>query len=224
MQAMTHPASSAFTAVVFDLDGTLLDTEAAAMRAGMIAFKTLGIEISEDFLHQLVGKDYETGATIIQSQFADIDTDRLNKEWAATSSRLRKSDGVPLKPGAAELLTHLTSTGMPLAIATSSHDDSAREKLDLTGLAKHFSIVITRDSVQRAKPAPDPYLLAAEKLGHTSANCLVFEDSEPGAESAYSAGMTVVQIPDILATDGKFAHHVAGNLLDGARWARLLGT
>lgn len=222
MPAMTHAPRPAITAVVFDLDGTLLDTEAAAMRAGMLAFETLGIQISEDFLHQLVGKDYQAGAQIIKAHYRDIDTDRLNAEWSATTSRLRQRDGVPLKPGALDLLDRLTASAMPLALATSSHHTSAHEKLRLTDLARHFPIVITRDSVDRAKPAPDPYLLAARALGHAPENCLAFEDSEPGAEAAHSAGMTVVQVPDILTTDGRFAHHVAPSLLDGARWAGLL--
>ncbi|MFZ5965314.1 HAD family hydrolase [Thalassococcus sp. BH17M4-6] len=220
---MTQTAPPTFTAVIFDLDGTLLDTEAAAMRAGVLAFETLGIEIEEDFLHRLVGKDYDAGAQIIAAEFGDIDTDRLNTEWSATTSRLRQRDGVPLKPGAADLLAHLSDLGVPLALATSSHDQSATEKLQISGLDRYFPIVVTRDSVQRAKPAPDPYLLAADRLGHAPTACLVFEDSEPGAESAHTAGACVVQVPDILPTEGRFAHHVAETLMDGARWAGLLG-
>ena len=218
---MTHAAPTGLQAVIFDLDGTLLDSEAASLRAGLRAFEAVGVTVPDSFLHGLVGKDYSAGQALIRARFPEIDSDRLAREWAGLTREMRNRDGVALKPGAAELLAHLSERGMPLALATSSHDGSAREKLALSGLDRHFDIVVTRDSVLRAKPAPDAYLLAAERLSLPTDRCLVFEDSDPGAEAAHGAGAWVVQVPDILPTDGAFAHHVATTLSDGADWAGL---
>ncbi len=77
--------------------------------------------------------------------------------------------------------------------------------------------MVTVDDVARAKPAPDPFLLAARLLGVDPQRCLAFEDSEPGAEAAFAAGMTVVQVPDIVPASGRFAHLVAPDLMAGAR-------
>jgi HAD superfamily hydrolase (TIGR01509 family) len=118
-----------------------------------------------------------------------------------------------------ELLEALT---LPCAICTSSSRDSAASKIARAGIAKYFSHVVTLQDVTRAKPAPDPYLTTALKLGVSAARCVVFEDSEAGAEAASSAGMHVVQVPDFLATDGRFANHVAADLLSGARHVGLL--
>lgn len=209
--------SHRFGAIIFDLDGTLLDSEAAAMRAGTLAFQDLGVTVDEAFMHGMIGKDYATGARIIKARFGDLDTDRLNTQWMAHSKRLRARDGVALKPGAVELLAHLMDSGLPMALATSSHHQSAHDKLRMSDLARYFPTVVTRDSVQNGKPAPDPYLLAAKLLGLAPADCLAFEDSDTGAAAAYAAGMQVVQIPDILPTQGRHAHHVADSLLTGAR-------
>jgi beta-phosphoglucomutase-like phosphatase (HAD superfamily) len=81
--------------------------------------------------------------------------------------------------------------------------------------------VITLDDVTAAKPAPDPYLLAANKLGVAPARCLVFEDSEAGAEAAHRAGCRVVQVPDVVPSEGRWAHHLAPSLLEGALAAGL---
>ncbi len=81
--------------------------------------------------------------------------------------------------------------------------------------------MITLDDVARPKPAPEPYLLAAERLGLPPARCLVFEDSETGAEAAHRAGCVVVQVPDVVPSEGRWAHHLAADLVAGARAAGL---
>ena len=87
----------------------------------------------------------------------------------------------------------------------------------MTGLGPHFAHVVTFDDVAAPKPHPEPYLLAARLLGVDPARCLAFEDSETGARSAHAAGMTVVQIPDIVPATGDYAHHIAPDLLTAAR-------
>lgn len=207
-----------YDAVIFDLDGTLIDSETITQAAGIEAFARLGIAVEPAFLHGLVGIDDRTGAQLIRARFPDLDTTAFDREWTQAVRR-RQAGGVPLKSGAKEVLAAII---LPKAIATSSTRLQADRKLALTGLGPHFAHVVTFDDVAAPKPAPDPYLLAARLLGADPARCLAFEDSETGARSAHAAGMTVVQVPDILPATGIFAHHVAPDLISAARMLGLI--
>jgi HAD superfamily hydrolase (TIGR01509 family) len=202
-----------FDAVIFDLDGTLIDSEGITQAAGIDAFATLGIAVEPEFLHSLIGIDDQTGGGIIRARFPDLDTDAFAREWKRFVG-LRYERGLPLKPGTQEVLSGI---GLPKALATSSTRRQADTKLALTGLGTHFAHVVTFDDVSDPKPHPEPYLLAARLLGFDAARCVAFEDSETGARSAHAAGMTVVQIPDIVPASGDFAHHIAPDLMTAAR-------
>lgn len=206
-----------YQAVIFDLDGTLLDTEAITHAAGIEAFASLGVEVDPAFLHSLIGKDDATGAAIIRAAYPDLDPLIFDRAWVA-GARRRMADGIALKPFALDLLDLIKQ---PRAIATSSGRESAARKLSVSRLPA-FAHVVTFDDVARPKPAPDPYLLAARLLGVDPAACIAFEDSDVGAASARAAGMTVVQVPDLVPTDGRHAHHLAPDLLAGARAAGLI--
>lgn len=207
-----------FAAAIFDLDGTLLDTERLTVEAGMRAFADVSVAVDKAFLQSMAGKDDATCARIVAATFPEMDfldfarhhDLRLREAYAA---------GIPLKPFVHEVLAAIT---LPKAIATSSTRASAARKLAATGLAGYFAQVVTVTDVARPKPAPDPFLLAAELLGVDPAACVAFEDSETGARSAKAAGMTVVQVPDVLPTQGEHASFVARDLREGARMAGLI--
>lgn len=207
-----------FDAVFFDLDGTLIDTERLAMNATVSAFSAMGFLVEQDFLHSLVGKDMPTGERMIADRFPLLDLKDLDRRVALAINQ-ELLTGMPLKPGVHALLAKIAQ---PKAIVTSSSRKGAVRKVTQAGLMDVFEHLITLDDVTRAKPAPDPYLLAAQRLGVTPARCLVFEDSEVGAEAAHSAGMWVVQVPDQVPSQGRFAHHLANDLLSGARAAGLI--
>ena len=217
---MTHaPALPPFDAILFDLDGTLVDTETIAVASGTEAFRRAGHPVGAEFLHQLIGKDHTASAAILRQSMPAMDMDAFNRHWRELFNE-HLARGLPLKPGAVDLLDRLAH--LPRGLVTSSRREEAHRKLGLAGIAHHFQIVITWDDVTAAKPAPDPYLLAAERLGVTPARCLVFEDSEVGAEAAHRAGCRVVQVPDVLPSDGRWAHHLAEDLLSGALAAGLI--
>jgi HAD superfamily hydrolase (TIGR01509 family) len=207
-----------FDAVFFDLDGTLIDTESLALTSGLAAFAACGHPVDDAFMHGLVGKAEPMAAEIIRAALPALDLGQFNALWRESFSAAIDA-GLPLKPGATELLPLIT---LPMALVTSSGRTGAHHKLGLAGLTAHFREIITFEDVTTPKPAPEPYLLAAERLGVMPARCLVFEDSDIGAEAAHRAGCTVIQIPDVAPTSGKFAAHVAADLLTGARLAGLI--
>lgn len=206
-----------YDAVLFDLDGTLVDTEILAQRAGMAAFAALGQPIDVTFMHGLVGKDGPASAAIIATAMPTLDLVAFNRLWAEGFEK-GLTAGLPVKPGARALLAGIN---LPCAVVTSSGRTQAARKLALTNLSDFFATVVVIEDVEHAKPAPDPFLLAAARLGVSPARCLVFEDSDTGAEAARRAGCTVVQVPDTQPTTGPFAHFVAPDLLTGAQMAGL---
>ncbi|MGL4238540.1 HAD family hydrolase [Tabrizicola sp.] len=207
-----------YDAVLFDLDGTLIDTESVALATGLAAFAAHGHAVDIAFMHGLVGKDEPTAARIIRAALPDVDLHAVNRHWSA-GFRDSVDNRLELKHGTRELLPLMAR---PLAVVTSSGRESAHRKLGIAGIAAAFSHIVTLDDVRAPKPDPEPYLLAASLLGVPPSRCLVFEDSEPGAEAAYRAGCVVVQVPDVVPSKGQWAHHLAPDLLTGARMAGLI--
>lgn len=218
---MSHPD---FDAVIFDLDGTLVDTEVLCNATGLEACDALGHPVSEAFFETLAGiDDVRRVALISEHVGAPIDQASFFAEWDQLCS-LRFASGIPLKPGVPEIFEIIASFGLPMAVCTSSRRGPASEKIAAAGFGHWLQAVVTVDDVEQAKPAPAPYLLAAQRLGVVPSRCLAFEDSETGASSAMAAGMRVVQVPDMHPTDGRNAHFIATSLLGGAELAGLRWT
>lgn len=212
-----------FDGVIFDLDGTLIDSESVTIAAGTLAFAVHGYQLPPAIFHSLIGVDEPTGARMLHAALGPgLPLPAIEADWRRATRAHYAKTGVPLRPMVLELLDALAIRRLPLAVATSSSRAGAEWKLERAGLRAHFTTVVTRDCVQRPKPAPDPFLIAARRLGLPPSRCIAFEDSETGAAAAMAAGMTVVQVPDVLPTDGRNATLVAPDLMSGARAAGLV--
>ncbi|MCV6586659.1 MAG: HAD family phosphatase [Marinibacterium sp.] len=210
-----------FQAAIFDLDGTLVDSESLAIEAGRRAARALGHDTTDAFLHSLIGMDQAGARALLVAEFGEHALVDLDRAWGAEYQTLRQG-GLQMKPHVTDVLDALDALALPRAVATSSRRASATSSLAAVGIADRFHTVVTRDCVEQAKPHPEPYLTAAARLSVDPAACIAFEDSATGARSAMAAGMTVVVVPDIVTVAPEIGHHRAETLMAGARLAGLL--
>lgn len=183
-------------AIIFDMDGTLIDTERISQASWRAAASELGIEIPERILHAFVGLSMKTAHTMIDDEFGDSAlTDRLfarrNQIYGDTWI-----DQLELKPGAREAIGAVHQRGLKCALATSSERDRALFCLEHFGLADAFDATVFHEDIAHPKPAPDVYLTAAKRLDVPAHECGAVEDSFNGIRAAAAAGMTVFMVPD----------------------------
>jgi HAD superfamily hydrolase (TIGR01509 family) len=186
-------------AVLLDMDGTLLDTERVYLDSLTAALSTLGY--TDDVIslgHAMVGIPTAECEIMLHARYGkDFPLTDLTTAYVALRDEILTA-GIPLKPGALELLAALQTAGYPLAIVTSSSRHTADEHLTLAGIRGRFDAVLTRDDVARGKPDPDLYVLAARRFGLEPRRCLAIEDSNPGVAAAYAAGAITIMVPDIV--------------------------
>lgn len=195
---------SDFAGIIFDMDGLLLDSERLALETFHATCRHFNTGDMTDLFMSLVGTNVELEKKILTEKLDGIaDHEAFGRKWAEEYKHVTSERPVPLKQGVVELLQHLTAAGTPRAIATSTNTDSAEDKLGRSGILEYFPVVIGGEKVPRSKPAPDIYLKVASILGVEPACCLALEDSNNGVRAAVSAGMTVVQVPDLIQPDEK---------------------
>jgi HAD superfamily hydrolase (TIGR01509 family) len=191
-----HPA-----AVIFDMDGLLFDSEALYHDAIIAAAQELGHSFTtEDFL-KLVGRPWPVNRLALQDHIGpDGDIEAFRAAWIRHYQGMRGL--LALKAGVVDLLDRLDELGLPRAICTSSGREDVEHNLALHGLVHRFDAVVAAGDYAQGKPAPDPFLRAAEVLGVVPEDCLALEDSHNGVRSAAAAGMRTIMVPDLLpATD-----------------------
>ncbi len=184
--------------LVFDMDGLLFDTEALYRDAARAAAVAVGRSLPDAVFASLVGgSEADNRARLLGHFGADFAVDAFEADWMRLYA-LRAGAGPALKPGVRALLGLLDEIGLPRAIATSSSHDAVRRNLAAHDLSGRFDAVVARGDYARGKPAPDPFLRAAERLGVAAAGCVALEDSPHGVRAAAAAGMTVVMVPDLV--------------------------
>ena len=192
------PLPSRVSAVIFDMDGTLHDTEIIYLAATKHAAATLGFTITDAFCHSLIGIPGRESDAMLRAHlgpsFPFDAFDQLYHAYIDDALRIH----IPLKPGVPEALEAFIGLGLKLAVATSATRRSAEPQLTLSGLRPHLPVVVTRDDVARGKPYPDLFLHAAALLDVPASACLAIEDSLNGVRAAHAAGMMPVMVPDLL--------------------------
>lgn len=186
-------------ALIFDMDGLLLDTERLALDTWAEAGRSLGFDLDDATVRGTIGLDH----VLTRAYYERLFGSGFPFEQAQVRVRERfrahiRTHGVPVKPGAPEILDEARRLGLKVALGTSSRSLYAHAMLWLSSLAERFDAFSTRDGVKAGKPAPDIFLRAAELLGCAPGECLVFEDSLNGIKAANAAGIPVVMVPDLI--------------------------
>jgi HAD superfamily hydrolase (TIGR01509 family) len=185
-------------AIVFDMDGLLLDTERIALAAFEEVCNRRGVTIARDIYLRCVGTSVQGTREILAAQVGHAAYEGLSRDWFELYEARVTTRPVAVKDGAIELLAQARSKRIPMAVATSTAAELAKTKLRLAGLIEFFYTIVGGDAVTHCKPHPEPYLAAAAALGHAPNECWAIEDSDNGVRSAHAAGFRVVQVPDLV--------------------------
>ena len=198
---MTHALPAA---VLWDMDGTLVDTEPYWIEGETSLIHEYGGDWTHDEAMQLVGQGLWHSARIIQSKGVTLSEDEIIARLTDDVIAQLVSKGIPWRPGALELLTELRQAGVRTALVTMSISRMAHHVADRLGFVG-FDAVVSGDDVQHSKPHPEPYLRGAELLGVDIADCVAIEDSTAGVGSAVAAGATTIGVPFLLSLEGSGA-------------------
>ncbi|MCL1844145.1 MAG: HAD family phosphatase [Defluviitaleaceae bacterium] len=207
--------------VIFDMDGTMLDTEPISLEAIMHAGKVMGHNITKEIGESLMGKSVTVIGGILQGHFGmgfdlkkAFDLHRLYvDDWF-------EKNGVPVKPGIYPLLDRLEELKIKKCVATSTAKARAEYKLGQVNIAHRFEVIVGGDEVENGKPAPDIFLKAAAFCNTPPQDCVVIEDTEAGITGATTAGIRTIAVPDIAPLNEKtraMAFAVCTDLFDVAR-------
>ncbi len=184
-------------AVIFDMDGLLMDSE----NLGLIAIHDCalyqGVDVPVEISKQCIGITTAASSALLNRHFPALDTARLFEDFARYMHEKALNGQIPLKKGAVELLEYLQRKKIPAAVASSSGMQTIQLYLEKAGIVQYFRLLLSANGMA-SKPAPDVFLKAAELLGVQPENCLVLEDSYNGVKAGRAANMQVCMVPDVL--------------------------
>ena len=205
-------------AVVFDMDGLLLDTERIVLDGFLHACRVHEVPPNPDAYHRCIGTTVErTRELLIENHGPDFPYDAIVASWNDYCDEHLVRRPPPLKPGAREVLERVRRLAIPCALATSTWDPEASDRLASVGLDRFFTAKVTGDRVSKGKPDPEPYQTATDLLGVDPTHAWALEDSAHGVRSALGAGLRVFQIPDLVPPDPStlaLGHTVLDSLFD----------
>ena len=188
--------------IVFDMDGVLLDSEQLVLNIWVYLGEKHHLSGMNEVMIECLGTNREETRRIMLERYGeDFPYDEFRKEAKEIFIEKTKKDGVPLKPGARELLQFLKINGWNIGLASSTSGETVRDELQTVGLYDFFEVVISGEMVQESKPHPEIYFKACEGLGVNPKEAIAVEDSKNGVRSAAMAGMKVILVPDLVDPD-----------------------
>lgn len=214
------------TALIFDMDGLLLDTEGVYKRSWTVAAAALGGDLTDEIYLELIGITVADAEQVLARRFGEkFPLNDFRESARRGYEAIVSKEGIPLKPGVVELLDWACAAGMPCGVGTSTAAAEARERLAHHGLLDRFAALVGGDEVARGKPHPDIFLRVAELLDVPPARALVFEDAHSGVRAAVAGGIPVVLVPDLLPPTLEVLGHCAATfstLIEVRDWLEAL--
>ena len=189
-------------AVIFDMDGLLLDTEKLLVRFWVRAANEAGYPMTREHALSLRSLHRSFAVPYLKGLFGEsFDYKAVRARRMELMSEYLSDKPPELKPGAEELLSYLNKSGIPAAVCTATDYERAKDYLSRVGIFGYFDKIVCASILERGKPAPDVYLYAAGQLGLAPGECMALEDSPNGIRSASAAGCVTVMIPDLTQPD-----------------------
>ena len=207
-----------YKAVLFDMDGLIIDTEKHYQKAWIQAARELGFNMTEKEQLYLRSCNKEYAEPIMQGFFGPtFDYDKVRDRRKEIMEEELKKHGIKKKPYVDEILAYLKENDIKRALVTATPEDRARKYLKEVGLLERFDKIICADMVKKGKPDPDIYLYACSQIEEKRKDCLALEDSPNGVRSAHGAGVDVIMVPDLSEPDEELSKIIvmrAGTLND----------
>ena len=189
-------------AVLFDMDGVIFDSERVQMACWQAVGDRMGLGDMTQVYHSCVGVTVPVAGEILTAAYGPAFSWRaFRAESTALYLERYGEGGLPLKPGARELLAALRALGVPLALASSTPGELVRRFLGAAGLLEQFDVLVTGDQISRSKPDPEIFLTACARLRATPGESWVIEDSYNGVRAAHAGGFHTLMVPDLLPPD-----------------------
>lgn len=204
---------------IFDMDGLLLDTERVYRDSWIETAKAFHQPVIPEFPKAVSGTNGESMARVIRQWYPEVDPWAFMDDCIARVNDRVDREGPEVKTGVREILSGLRRRGAKIAVASSSGRDRILSNLGAVGLLEFFDVVVSGQEVAQGKPAPDIFLLAAERCGCAPEDCCVFEDSLNGIRAAIAAGCGAVMVPDLTPPpEEPEGFTVCGSLLEAWDW------
>ena len=196
-------------AVLFDMDGTLIDTETYYRIFWPKAMAEFGYHMTDEQVLSMRSLGRPFAPARLRSWFGEeLDYYAIRARRTEMMEECLDREGVRLKPGAVEILEELKRRGIIAAVATATPLERTEKYLNATGIRSYFSHIISATQVKEGKPSPDIYLYACEQLGLKPGECLAVEDAPNGIMAAYRAGLSVVMVPDQTQPDEELEQYL----------------
>ncbi|WP_315066944.1 HAD family phosphatase [uncultured Clostridium sp.] len=205
-------------AVIFDMDGVLIDSERISFKCFQEVLKDYDYEMDEKVYLKFIGRNYDGIGKVLKEEYGeDFPFEEIYKKKSKMALEFTNKNGVKVKPDVHELIDYLNNKNYKIAVATSTRRERAIELLGEARIKDKVNYVVCGDQVEHSKPNPEIFLKAAKGLDVKPENCMVIEDSDAGITAAHAAKMVGIHVPDMKELEDetkKLAFKICRNLID----------